>query len=77
MSMTTADDHTKLLAIADEHEPVRLAHLVFDYYHDNDRADRTSRSQMYLHMGMLCGAMLRLAKGQATVSWGDTREKSD
>ena len=47
-----ADDERQLIAIMEEHDPVRFAHLLFTYYHDNDRADRTSRHQMYLHLGM-------------------------
>lgn len=54
------DDQTRLTEIVECHDPDRLARLMFDYYHDADRADRTSRSQMYLHLGMLSGAILRV-----------------
>ena len=60
-----ADDRAQLAAIMDAtSEPEHLANLVFTYYRDADRADRTSRSQMYLHLGMLAGAVLRALDAQ-------------
>ena len=47
----TDDDRARLAAILDAHDPVELANLIYGYYRDADRADRTSRSQMYLHLG--------------------------
>lgn len=61
----TADDKKRLAAIHDATEPEQLATQIFNYYHDADRAERTSRSQMYLHMGMLAGAVLRAARRRA------------
>jgi hypothetical protein len=55
----TDDDKERLTAIMDATNPEELARLLFEYYHDADRGDRTSRSQMYLHMGMLTGAVMR------------------
>lgn len=54
----TAEDHEKLdaiLSVADL--PTTLAALVYDYYRDRDRADRTPRTLIYLHLGMLTGAL--------------------
>jgi hypothetical protein len=61
----TADDRRRLEEIMAATElgrgsPERIAQLLFEYYHDADRAERTSRSQMYLHMGMLTGAVMKL-----------------
>jgi hypothetical protein len=56
----TADDKKRLLEIHETTDPEQLAGRLFDYYHDANRADRTSRSQMYLHMGMLTGAVMRV-----------------
>ena len=56
----TADDQKLLKEIMDTREPERLAARLFDYYHDADRAERTSRKLMYLHMGMLTGAVWKL-----------------
>lgn len=55
----TDDDQARLTAIMETSDPQQLAGLVYDYYHDADRADRTSRPQLYLHMGMLAGAIMR------------------
>jgi len=75
----TEDDKKRLTAIFETTDPEELASLLFDYYHDRDRADRTSRSQMYLHMGMLTGAVMRALepKARPLIGWGDKREKSD
>lgn len=56
----TADDKKRLLEIHETTDPEQLAMRLFEYYDDANRADRTSRSQMYLHMGMLAGAVLRV-----------------
>ena len=56
----TADDRKLLAAIMDTQDPALLATRVYDYYHDLNRADRTSRQSMYLHMGMLSGAVMRV-----------------
>jgi len=61
----TADDRARLTEIFEAHEPEQLAARIFDYYHDPDRADRTSRSQMYLHLGMLAGAVMRVVDGRS------------
>jgi hypothetical protein len=39
--------------------PERLVSLMMAFYHDRDRADRTPRETMYLHIGMLSGAIMR------------------
>ena len=45
-----------VMAAADED----VAAHVLAYYHDEDRAERTPRGTMYLHIGLLCGLLLRL-----------------
>ena len=75
MSLTD-DDKTRLRAIFAEADGERLAGLIYAYYRDADRADRTDRGTLYLHLGMLAGVILRLKKADATVGWGDTREKA-
>jgi len=73
----TAMDRQLLAEIMDTADPEQLAIRVFTYYHDSDRADRTSRSQMYLHMGMLTGALLRAQDGRRpSVGALRTRERS-
>jgi len=62
MELTT-DDKKRLTEIFEAPDPEQMAARIFDYYHDADRADRTSRSQMYLHMGMLAGAVMRALDG--------------
>ena len=54
----TRDDERLCAEIMDSHDPATLARLLYAYYHDADRADRTARSFMYLHLGMLCGAVM-------------------
>jgi hypothetical protein len=56
----TADDKKRLLEIHETTDPEQLSTRLFEYYHDVDRANRTSRSQMYLHMGMLTGTVMRV-----------------
>ncbi len=60
----TADDQKRLTEIFETHDLDQFAARIFDYYHDNDRADRTSRAQMYLHLGMLAGALMRALNEQ-------------
>lgn len=58
---TTDEDRELLRAIWDcTNDPPRFMNLVFAYYHDADRADRTPRSWMYLHLGQLTGVVGRL-----------------
>jgi len=37
-----------------------FASAVHSHYFDMDRANRTSREMMYLHIGMLLGAIIRI-----------------
>lgn len=59
----TAEDQKLSDAIAAAAEggadPVFIARLMWEYYHDADRADRTPRQIMYLHLGILCGLINR------------------
>jgi hypothetical protein len=69
----TDDDRQRLVAIMEATTPEALVQLVFAYYHDADRADRTSRPQMYLHMGMLAGAVMRALDTRQPVSRGTSQ----
>jgi hypothetical protein len=59
----TDDDRERAGAIAAaagiRRNPVFIAKLVFEYYHDHDRAERTPRDLMYLHLGILSGVISR------------------
>jgi len=39
--------------------PAHLGALLYDYYRDKARADRTSRELLYLHLGIAIGALRR------------------
>jgi hypothetical protein len=49
----------ELMAIDD---PETFAAALFVYYRDADRADRTPRSTLYLHLGQLAGMIARLTR---------------
>jgi hypothetical protein len=57
-SNLTEQDRTMLSHI---HEavgrPLRFQKLIRAYYHDRDRADRTPREVIYLHIGFLAGML--------------------
>ena len=57
----TADDRAQLAAITHADDPRAIARLVHAYYRDADRADRTPRGVLYLHLGLLAGRLDRLA----------------
>jgi len=59
LSAPNDDDAALLTAIMNERDPERLAIKIGHFYHDADRAARTSRSLLYRHIGMLCESMLR------------------
>lgn len=40
-------------------DPVALVDAICAYYRDADRADRTPRAMLYLHIGLLAGAIMR------------------
>jgi hypothetical protein len=63
----TDDDRARLAAIHETSDPEQIVTRMYDYYHDRDRADRTSREQMYLHLGMLSGLVMRVI-GERKVS---------
>lgn len=56
----TKDDEVLLEAINAEQDPVLVSRKIYDYYHDLDRANRTPREYLYLHLGMLHGAVSNL-----------------
>jgi hypothetical protein len=53
----TDDDARLVRAIAEAEDQVTIAAHIRDYYRDLDRADRTPRSILYFHLGMLSGIL--------------------
>lgn len=60
------DEDRRLLAeiLEDALSPKEFALKVGNYYHDLDRAERTPKDYMYLHMGMLVSTILKLRRRQ-------------
>ena len=61
----TDDDREQLRAIMDARNPAIVVTKIYDYYHDRDRADRTPRQQLYLHLGMVCGHVMTLLEARS------------
>jgi hypothetical protein len=59
VALSDSDKHF-LQTIDETTEPQAMAELIHLYYGDFDRANRTPRSFLYLHLGMLAGAVARL-----------------
>jgi hypothetical protein len=57
----TADDRARLAAITTDADDATLARRVLTYYRDLDRAERTPRGLLYLHLGLLAGRLARRA----------------
>ena len=58
----TADDTRDVSAITlavEAGDSEMAARLIYEYYRDRDRADRTPRQILYLHIGMLAGMLAR------------------
>lgn len=55
--MLTDDDAHLLRAIAESDDQITAAVRIRDYYRDADRADRTPRGILYLHLGVLSGIL--------------------
>lgn len=69
--MGLTEDDQKLLTQLMDANGKELIGLLYDYYRDADRADRTPRAYLYLHMGMLCGlVMANERKANPQVSLG-------
>ena len=43
-------------------DSVAACAMIHAYYRDGDRADRTPRGIMYLHLGILAGTIMKLAR---------------
>lgn len=56
----TPEDRASLAEILAEKDEMRCVELICDFYRDADRAQRTPRSFIYLHLGMLSGMVMRL-----------------
>jgi hypothetical protein len=56
----TAGDRTDLAAIFAEPDPAAAARLVRAYYADYQRAERTPRGLLYLHLGFIAGLLERV-----------------
>jgi len=61
----TDDDFALARVLMETDDPDELFHRVFAYYQDKDRADRTPRETLYLHIGLLCGMFFR-SRGPAS-----------
>jgi hypothetical protein len=46
-------------------DDLTVARLIRDYYRDLDRAERTPRDRIYLHLGFLTGIVQRLVAPDA------------
>jgi hypothetical protein len=57
----TVDDRDLLKDILDATTDDECIALIVQYYRDADRADRTPRPVLYLHIGLLCGMAQRIA----------------
>ncbi len=53
--MNNLDDALPLRAIGEAKDQVTAAERIGDYYRDLDRANRTPRGILYLHLGILSG----------------------
>jgi hypothetical protein len=67
----TFDDRADLAAIARSEDPAEIAALIHAYYHDLDRAERTPRGLLYIHLGLLTGHLDRLARRGSRARNGD------
>ena len=58
---SNADDDARLREILEAvgSAPSHLGALLYDYYRDKSRADRTSRELLYLHLGIAAGVLKR------------------
>jgi hypothetical protein len=63
----SADDDARLCEILEAvgSAPSHLGALLYDYYRDKGRADRTSRELLYLHLGIAAGVLRRTEAQQA------------
>jgi len=60
ISSLPADEADTMRAIIDAEDGVTVAALIRAHYQDLDRAERTPRGLLYLHIGMLVGVIDRL-----------------
>ena len=56
------DDYVRLDAIFGASDGITVARLIGEYYRDADRADRTPRELMYMHIGALGGVIERFVE---------------
>lgn len=60
MSMKRSDEALLRRILDTRGEDHRIAMLIREYWADADRADRTPREHLYLHLGIVTGITLRL-----------------
>jgi hypothetical protein len=56
----TTDDKALLFKITNSAGAIETAKLIWEYYQDLDRSNRTPRTILYLHLGMLAGCVMRV-----------------
>lgn len=61
------DDAARLAAIMNERDDRRQVALIHDYWSDMERAERTAREFLYLHLGLVTGMCERLLGGAGAV----------
>jgi hypothetical protein len=61
----TDADRTLAAEILAEADDAEVAKRVFTYYRDAERAARTPRGTLYLHIGVLCGLVLKRAREES------------
>ena len=66
-SQMTDDDRAALVAIELELDDAARIRLMRAYWQDGARADRTPRSFLYFHLGLVTGIADRLLSRQGTV----------
>jgi hypothetical protein len=73
----TPDDRDRLRLLHDERDPRAFAERLFDYYHDADRADRTPRELLYLHLGMATAMIEQALRAPFTPTKGRLMTKKE
>jgi len=71
----TDADRTMLVAILRAPDGATIEPMIRAYYRDADRADRTPREFLYLHLGLLSGVIDRLREASALRQLADEADE--